>query len=91
MTLTYFGAPWDAPITDHAVQVSTPVGETCLFCPDAIGDGDQGLMLSYADVDEQGAPRGGLGPVHRECFLQQTVRVSVGCAVATPPESGSGC
>lgn len=71
--LTYFGPPWDAPIMESAAQVPIPLGEQCLYCPDPILDGEQGVMLPYVDVEEDGAPRGGLRAVHRECFLRATV------------------
>lgn len=65
----YFGAAWDAPVTDDGTQVPTPVGERCYGCTEAIAEGDRGY------------PRPGLGGdgqpvelyVHVECDLQGIV------------------
>lgn len=66
MTDAYFGAHWGAPAIESAAQVPTPVGEACVFCPEPIGDGDQGVMMLDAS---SGARR----PVHRECLIRNVL------------------
>lgn len=41
----FFGEPWDAPIIDDAIHVSTPAGGCCMFCREQIEDGDRGFIL----------------------------------------------
>src|SRR4051812_15862194 len=58
----FFGKPWDAPITDDAEQVPTPVGSSCIMCEEPIEDGDRGFITCYW------SPAGvALRPVHAEC------------------------
>lgn len=61
----YFGAWWDAPMTDDLEQVPTPVGEPCIHCGEPVVEGDQGTFM----VDAQDPPYR-LVPVHRECGLR---------------------
>lgn len=89
----FFGEPWDAPITDHGVQVPTPLGRLCLHCTTEIIEGDQGMftfLVPDPDVDDGAGPAARLEPVHREC----TVRAVLGpwshakggtCRCATEP------
>lgn len=68
---TYFGEPWDAPITDDpAQQVPTPVGEPCTHCDMAVVEGEQGLMMLHIGLDADGKTYGRVRPVHRECHLR---------------------
>lgn len=61
----FFGDPWDAPIVDYAhSQGETPVGEKCLYCEEAIAEGDRGW---YTAVLSAGEPR--LAYVHAECEI----------------------
>lgn len=41
----FFGEPWDAPIIDGAICVSTPAGGSCIFCGERIEYGDRGFIL----------------------------------------------
>lgn len=69
--IQFFGERWDAPQVDPpAVQVPTPVGETCLHCGEPIGGGvgDRGLLRLAIRAD--GA---GIEPVHMECDLRMTL------------------
>lgn len=41
----FFGEPWDAPIIDEAIHVSTPAGGCCGCCREQIEEGDRGFIL----------------------------------------------
>jgi hypothetical protein len=66
--VAYFGEPWDAPVIDDAVRAPTPVGEQCIYCPDTIAEGDQGLI--YGAHTDKG---GHLAPAHRECVVRSVL------------------
>lgn len=70
MTTFHFGPPWQVPAGETAVQVEAPIGQPCLFCKHDIVEGEQGLMTSFADLDEHGEPRGSVRPAHRWCWLR---------------------
>lgn len=59
----YFGPKWDAPITDGAVQVETPVGKPCAHCQEPIKDGESGIR--NATFAEEGYEHS-----HKECMLR---------------------
>lgn len=69
MTTLFFGARWDAPMVDTAVQVPTPVGQACYVCGDPIADGDRGLVRGRIRTDGDGKPAGSAMPVHAECDM----------------------
>jgi hypothetical protein len=73
MVNTFFGEPWDAPFIDDAVQVATPVGESCVDCHDPIADGDQGVVMPCISEGPGGAPVADLRPTHRECFIRAVI------------------
>lgn len=58
--MRYFGERWAAPILadPDVTQAETPVGQLCLFCRTAVGDGDRGLIYDDESVH------------HRECALR---------------------
>jgi hypothetical protein len=64
----YFGKAWDAPITDNAQQVPTPVGTPCLLCEVEIQEGDRGVMVGY--WGPQGAS---VAPIHIECQFRSVM------------------
>jgi hypothetical protein len=57
------GRPWNRLI-DNTEHVATPVGQLCLYCDEAIVEGDEGQMVFSFD---------GAKPVHRECLVRQVV------------------
>lgn len=44
MSGVLFGPRWDAPQTDGATWIDTPVGQPCQYCDEPIEQGDQGIM-----------------------------------------------
>lgn len=59
--VAYFGEKWDAPITDDADEVPTPVGEPCITCGESFVMGDSGIRFAN-------------GPhAHRECSLRSVM------------------
>lgn len=92
MTRQYFGQPWNAPATDSAVHVSTPVGQPCVHCDEAIVEGDRGFVLPTARQDpDDPAPAGhapvwvaAAEPTHLECLLRSIVG-GAGRAVGRSP------
>jgi hypothetical protein len=65
MSFTFPGEPrvrafgvWDAPMTDDAEWIDAPVGAVCMFCQEAIADGDNGAVMPTGLVQ------------HRECSLR---------------------
>lgn len=65
----YFGKKWDAPVTDGAPQVETPVGTPCLWCGELIQEGDRGLIYPMIHEDRTST----LKPVHIECSMREVV------------------
>lgn len=50
MSTLIFGELWDAPVCEDAISVPTPTGTPCLWCKEAIEDGDRGLLMSVIRV-----------------------------------------
>lgn len=71
--VVFFGERWDAPDTEGAQQVPTPVGRRCGMCPEHIAEADRGYMLGYAGVGKDGEPEYSVRPVHRECMIAGTL------------------
>lgn len=65
----WFGPTWDAPVNEGP-HVPTPVGQLCLWCTEAIEDGDAGVVMPC--VREMGAAAT-LEPEHRDCFIRSTI------------------
>ena len=61
---TYFGEPWPSGVCDCGRKVATPIDDVCLYCDEAIEDGDQGFFVLSVRRDGIGSV-----PVHRECGL----------------------
>jgi hypothetical protein len=61
-TVRYFGAYWDVPALEAAVKVPTPVGVPCLYCEEAIRDGQRGYLRGAFTPN---GPQ--MLPAHREC------------------------
>lgn len=70
----YFGEKWDAPATDDARQVPTPVGEECIGCGLPVEDGDRGFLMGRLGADGSTAEV----PHHRECQIASTIGHLVG-------------
>lgn len=62
----YFGVKWDAPAYEDAVEVPTPLGESCLYCREPIVEGESGLMMPYVGNDGAAVMAAG----HIECELR---------------------
>lgn len=74
MTVQFFGARWDAPMVDTAVDVPTTVGVPCLDCHEPIAAGDRGLLVPVmAGPGVEWACRAVISPVHLECHLRSTM------------------
>ena len=67
----YFGEPWPSGVCDSGIQVDTPVGEQCVWCEEAIQQGDQGSFM-YGVWRDSLTPRP-IQPVHRECSLRSVI------------------
>lgn len=66
-TIKWFGPKWDAPLTDEAPQVQTPVGFSCMGCPEKIQEGDRGVTIPHLGIlNDSGRPTD--MPHHLECF-----------------------
>lgn len=64
----WFGPSWDAPVNEGP-HVATPVGQLCLWCVEAIEEGDAGvLMPALGDNGEVT-----LEAEHRDCFLRSVL------------------
>jgi len=66
--MNWFGEDWGAPITQDGHQLSTPVGQPCLLCEEAIRAGDRGVFMPYV-----GKEASGIAPVHAECELRNVL------------------
>lgn len=97
MAQIYFGDPWDVPAVNDAISAPTPLGERCVYCPDVIEEGDQGFLMSAADMGPDGKVVASLRPVHRECMVRE-IFGSVSCREGRclchgktdqPPEPGT--
>lgn len=73
----FFGEPWPSGICDDGMQVSTPVGDTCAYCVEAIADKDQGSFVWAIEENETRRK-----PIHRECSLR-SVMGSIGHLTGT--------
>lgn len=69
MNTVFFGARWDVPMLDDAVQVPTPVGQVCFQCGELVVDGERGLMRACHILGADGHPEASVQPVHAECDL----------------------
>jgi hypothetical protein len=59
--MLWFGEPWGAPLCENCPRASTPAGEECVHCEQAIVEGDQGVI--YVN-----------GPAaHRTCFAKNVI------------------
>lgn len=65
----FFGERWDAPSTDEATQVETPVGQRCYSCDREIVEGDQGWIRPYIKAEDDFSMR----PIHLGCDLGSTI------------------
>jgi hypothetical protein len=74
----YFGARWDAPMLDDAVEVATPVNWPCVGCDEPIQDGDRGLIRVAIRRGDDGAPYGQFVAIHAECDLRSVMGHQVG-------------
>lgn len=69
----YFGEKWDAPVTDDAAEIPTPVGARCMHCREAIAEGDQGTVneggwVSHKECSLRGV-MGGIGHLVDHAFF----------------------
>lgn len=74
--MKWFGESWGAPVCDPAEWTETPVGSSCLFCPNRIAEDAQGfLMPSFGLAEGKAAvevgPRHAVYAVHLDCMLKQ--------------------
>lgn len=71
--MDFFGERWDAPIVDPpSQQISTPVGEPCMWCEEPIQDGDRGVVMPCVEMVDD-APVARIRPAHMECNLRNSV------------------
>lgn len=67
--------PYFGPVTamkEWEFLIATPVGELCLWCEEAVAEGDVGTVTSYVDiVDGQEAVSRRV--IHHECSLRQVI------------------
>lgn len=71
MRNSFFGAPWPSGVCDDGEQVETPVGQICMWCDEAIIDGDQGTFIAVWTEARPGAFA--YRPQHRECSLRSVL------------------
>lgn len=69
---TFFGEAWPSAICGLLEPGPTPVGEECMFCDEAIVDGDRGSWMQAVSMTDQG-PAPCWHPAHRECQLRSVV------------------
>lgn len=68
----WFGpASWGAPICEGP-RVDIPVGQPCLYCQEAIGKGDCGVMMPVAKVGRT-TYIGSREAIHRECEIRNVI------------------
>jgi hypothetical protein len=65
---SWFGTRYAAFIYHDVDKIPTPVGKVCLYCEEAIDEGDDGFMMSVAALGEITQQ-----PIHRECMIRMTV------------------
>jgi hypothetical protein len=59
------------PAFGEDASVPAPVGQSCLWCEEAIDEGDSGVMIPVVDSLER--MEGHWGAYHRECYLRSIV------------------
>lgn len=68
---------WDAPVTDDAEWIDTPVGDTCVWCQEKIKEGDNGRKYGGYSItlDANGKPEGisDLWTEHKECSFRNVM------------------
>lgn len=86
MTVVYFGARWDSPLLDDALEVGTPVGRPCDGCHEPIRRGDRGIT-EITGMDGDDPETGQVVHIHAECRLAEIAGHLIGiCACqAIPP------
>ena len=85
MTIVYFGARWDAPLLDRAIEGETPVGATCYWCDEPIVRGDRGFIeAALRPVNDELTV--GVTHVHAECRLDEFCGHNVGLCRCTGVE-----
>lgn len=62
--MKYFGEPVDSAFWLDAEQTLTPIGVLCVWCEQAINDGDQGVVTSVMGERELEEVTG-----HSSCYL----------------------
>lgn len=68
--MTYFGERWPSSVCDVLEPGPTPVGEPCLFCGEAIVEGDRGCWVQAVHMGP-GGPDPCWHPTHRECQVRE--------------------
>jgi hypothetical protein len=61
-----FGEPWDDPRLAEVPRGSTPVGQECMHCGQAVQAGDLGVILLA--TEQEGPARQTPAPLHRQCI-----------------------
>lgn len=83
---------------DPARRMSTPVGVECLYCGEAVAEGDSGYAMPYVGDPDGVAVRAQVPDMvagvvvvveHRECMAAQTVGHLVGVCSCTGWTTGS--
>lgn len=77
----WFGEPWPRadyrapPCEDDRLRVETPVGSPCLWCPEPIGEHDQGIVYpGVVTAEMTWDPRPTYA--HLECMLRNVMGCS---------------
>ncbi len=86
MTTCWFGEDWGAPVCRDSEAVTTPVGEACAWCREAIVAGDDGFVVPTLGLAPRQASNESQGLVvdrsaleksaavyHHDCFLRTIV------------------
>lgn len=66
--MRWFGKAYGAPYERDTPHAATPVGQPCLWCDEAIAEGDDGLLIPHV---AEGGPRE--APWHYACHLRSIV------------------
>jgi hypothetical protein len=69
--MKWFGRAYGAPYESDCEHVPVPVGEPCMFCGEALQDGDTGMLVRYIDTDVSMTPS--WRPYHYACHMRQIV------------------
>lgn len=67
---TFFGEPWPSELCNLLEPGPTPVGEDCMFCEEAIVEGDRGSWVQAVGFGD-GGPYPCWHPTHRECQIRE--------------------